>query len=260
MTSISATGLPDRVVAGVVPRRQAVGNPRGVSFGTSGPWSEREVTLYRATLLATLDRTTEHLCTLRQRHGVDVVERVAAAREDTTGVPPDRGNPDAAPAADAHWTADSAIVLTIQVADCYPVVLADRDGTRLALVHVGWRGAAGAILAEVVSCLARAGAPPDRLVAWVGPGADPDRYEVGPEVAARFIAWSEAVTPAANHRSMLDLPRVIRLQLMAAGLRSDAITVSGRGTIGDPAFHSHRRDGREAGRMWAFATLARRQG
>lgn len=251
MIWFDATGLPAGVVAGIIPRRQAVGNPRGVSFGTSGPWSPREVELYRDTVLASLGRSRAALCTLRQRHGRAIFERSGSGAGGTIAA--DRGLAERAPEGDAHWTRDAAVLLTIQVADCFPVVIADVDASVVALAHVGWRGAEAGIVPAVVQTLAAAGIAADRLRAWVGPGADASRYEVGPAVADRFGAWPHAVRRDATNRLLLDIGVVIRCQLRDAGLAEDAITIDGRGTIGDPSFHSHRRDGREAGRMWVFA-------
>ncbi|MEY3511237.1 MAG: hypothetical protein RI914_1836, partial [Pseudomonadota bacterium] len=45
--------------------------------------------------------------------------------------------------ADACLTDQSGVVCTIMVADCLPVLLADRAGRCVAAAHAGWRGLAG---------------------------------------------------------------------------------------------------------------------
>jgi copper oxidase (laccase) domain-containing protein len=45
--------------------------------------------------------------------------------------------------ADAAVTDQSGVACTIMVADCLPVLLANRSGTLVAAAHAGWRGLAG---------------------------------------------------------------------------------------------------------------------
>ena len=67
---------------------------------------------------------------LRQVHGTAVLE----LHSDTLG-----GE------ADACFTFAPGVVCTIQVADCLPVLLWDRQGQWVAAAHAGWRGLAGAL-------------------------------------------------------------------------------------------------------------------
>jgi copper oxidase (laccase) domain-containing protein len=97
-----------------------------------------------------------------------------------------------------------------------------------------------------------------RVVAWLGPAAGPDAYEIGGEVFDAFTAADPAATTAfAATRPghwRVDLYALARRRLAAAGVR----TVYGGGlcTISDPRrFYSHRRDQR-TGRM---ATVVYRQ-
>jgi YfiH family protein len=76
----------------------------------------------------------------------------------------------------------------VLVADCLPVLLADRAGTAVGIAHAGWRGLAAGVVERTVAALAELGARTDRLVAWLGPAIGPAAFEVGAEVRAAFLA------------------------------------------------------------------------
>src|SRR5436305_1843266 len=61
------------------------------------------------------------------------------------------------------------------------VVRTDRSAPAVAVLHVGWRGLLGGIVASGVEALGDG-----RLAAAIGPGIGPYCYEVGEEVAAPF--------------------------------------------------------------------------
>jgi YfiH family protein len=142
--------------------------------------------------------------------------------------------------ADGHVTALPEVPALVFVADCLPVALAGHGG--VAMVHAGWRGLAGGILAEAVGALGDGG----EIRAAIGPGIGPCCYEVGDEVRARFPAEA-----AAGRR--LDLKLAARRALEAAGVAE--VHDAGLCTSCDPErFFSHRRDagvtGRQAGIVW----------
>jgi polyphenol oxidase len=139
------------------------------------------------------------------------------------------------PRVDGHVTSRSGLGLLVLVADCYPVALAG-DGTA-AMLHCGWRGLAGGIVARALRSFEE---PP---AAAVGPGIGPCCYEVGDEVRAEFAH----IGGAANGR-MLDLRAVVEHELRRGGVERvehlDRCT-SCRGDL----YFSHRRDGGVTGRQ-----------
>lgn len=176
---------------------------------------------------------------LRQVHGIDVV-RVDGPGQGTE------------PAADASVTSTPGTVLAILTADCLPVVFAADDGSEVAAAHAGWPGLSAGMLEATVAAMRT---PAERLVAWIGPAAGPDRYEIGAEVRDRFLAWDacldSAFVPTRPGHWRVDLFAIARTRLARAGVArvhgGDVCTLS------DPQrFFSHRRDAR-TGRM---ATLA----
>ena len=168
------------------------------------------------------------------------------------------------PAAGEEVEADAAValapgtVLAILTADCLPVVFSSTDGRRIGAAHAGWRGLAAGVLEATVAAMQVA---PESLLAWLGPAAGPQAYEVGSEVHDAFVvrdaqAASAFVETRRGHW-LVDLPALARQRLHKAGMLPAAIHGGRHCTISDPArFYSHRRDQR-GGRM---ATLVWRDG
>ena len=142
-------------------------------------------------------------------------------------------------------------------ADCLPVLLCTRHGDRVAAAHAGWRGLAGGVLEATVAALA---APPEHLLAWLGPCIGPARFEVGAEVRDAFLAADPGAGDAFRAHGpdhwLADLSHLAYRRLAASGVA----TIHGGGwcTAGDPErFFSYRRDG-ATGRMGTIIWLAAR--
>jgi YfiH family protein len=184
------------------------------------------VTENRARLAVSLGLPAEPLW-LEQVHGSDVASF---------------GGP-RAPVADASVALEPGQVCAVLVADCLPVLLADREGTCVAAAHAGWRGLAAGVIEKTVASLPVA---PDRLVAWLGPAIGPEAFEVGGEVRERFLAADAAAgelfRPSPAGRWLADLFGLARRRLAAAGVKS--VHGGGLCTVSDPGrFFSYRRDG-----------------
>jgi polyphenol oxidase len=159
------------------------------------------------------------------------------------------------PDADAAFATAPGRVCAVMTADCLPVVLADRAGTRVGVAHAGWRGLADGVIEATVAAL---GCSSSELVAWLGPAIGPRAFEVGPEVRDAFLGQSAAADASFvrndRGRYQADIYSLARLALARAGVGS----VHGGGwcTASDPGrFYSFRRDG-ATGRMATLAWLA----
>lgn len=158
--------------------------------------------------------------------------------------------------ADGAVTSRPGVVCAVMTADCLPVLLCDRDGTRVGVAHAGWRGLLNGVLPAAVAAL---GGDPGRLIAWLGPAIGQAAYEVGTEVRDAFVAGNPAASPRFSPNSrgrwQADLYGLARDSLAAAGVPS----VHGGGfcTYTDAArFFSHRREapcGRMAALVWLDA-------
>jgi purine-nucleoside/S-methyl-5'-thioadenosine phosphorylase / adenosine deaminase len=173
---------------------------------------------------------------LQQVHGATVVEADSLAE---------------APEADAGVARRPGTVCGVLVADCIPVLLADRVGTTVAIAHAGWRGLAAGV---VESAVARMAVDPRSLVAYLGPGIGPTAFEVGPDVRDAFVARDAqsqaAFAPHAAGKWLADLFLLARQSLQRVGVED--IHGGGLCTYSDAArFFSYRRE-RTTGRMAAL--------
>lgn len=181
---------------------------------------------------------------LRQVHGAQVVE----ARSDRVLAE----EPATEPEADASVTHTPGAVCAVLVADCMPVLLADRAGTVVAAAHAGWRGLSCGVLEATVRAM---GAAPQDIMAWLGPAIGPAQFEVGTDVLDAFTRDDAGAVqafqpyPGRSGKYLCDLDFLACRRLRALGIT--AIGGGGYCTVSDPRFYSYRRD-KVTGRMGAF--------
>jgi len=195
-------------------------------------------------LAALFSLSSAALITVKQVHASDVLivrtgENAAEALE-----------------ADVVVAADSARVACVRVADCVPVLLADRGRRAVAAVHAGWRGTLAGAAGAAVRALAGLGVPPDDLLAAIGPSIGPCCYQVDSPVRDRFVAAGADVArwflPDSGVKWKLDLWKANADQLVMAGVDPANIHVAGLCTFDHAsAFFSFRREGPGTGRLVA---------
>lgn len=147
--------------------------------------------------------------------------------------------------------AASGVCVGVRVADCVPVLLANRETGDVVAAHAGWRGVVDGILSASVAVLGGG----DALVAAVGPCIGVCCFEVGTDVAELIAQSSTEHALRAEHapgKRLVDLRAAVRAQLEALAVAADAIEdVAGCTRCERERFHSYRRDGDASGRMLA---------
>jgi YfiH family protein len=203
---------------------------------------------------------------LAQVHGAEVAQVDHANMASLLSSPP---------TADAAVTREAGVVLGVRTADCLPVLFSDRAGTVVGAAHAGWRGLAGGVLEATLRAMR---APPQEIVAWLGPAIGPRMFEVGRDVYDAFCAPEpEAATFFAPHRDdkrlaadrddkrlaadrddkwLADLYGLARHRLGRAGV--SAVAGGGHCTLTEAdRFFSWRRE-KDAGRMATLIWLGPR--
>lgn len=145
--------------------------------------------------------------------------------------------------ADALFTRVPGLVVAVVTADCVAVVVGGTAGVGVA--HAGWRGIAAGVVGGMVKAMRSVGLNLDW--AAVGPFIGPCCFEVGPQVARRFLPQ---VTLSRQGRPSVDLGGAVAEQLGDL-----PIWWSQRCTLHQPGSFSHRRDGTPR-RMAALGWIA----
>ncbi len=189
--------------------------------------------------------------------------------------------------ADGQMTAEPGVLLGVMVADCIPVLVADRRRRVVAAFHAGWRGTVKRIVETGIGRMRlEFGSRPADLVAAIGPGIGPCCYAIGEEVISEFesqFAYASelfhevySTDPVRNKYPMLfltqrapghsdigpqthlDLIEANRRQLLDAGLSAAAISIVGGCTsCHSELYFSHRASRGHAGRMMAVIGISK---
>lgn len=169
----------------------------------------------------------------------------------------------ALPACDGLVTNARGVPLTMNFADCTPLLFYDPVHRAIGLSHGGWRGTAGDIAGKTVSLMAeRYGTKPEDLLAAIGPAIGGCSFEVGADVieafAALFVAadMKEMTKEKGKGKYLFDLPAANRKLMLRAGIPPEHIEDAGICTychVDD--FFSYRKEKGQTGRHMAVMML-----
>jgi len=148
--------------------------------------------------------------------------------------------------ADASYTDQAGIVSVVMTADCLPILLASKDGTKIAAIHAGWRGLLNGVISNTVAMFKNT-----PVIAWLGPAIGPDCFEIGAEVKSLFVTKSGHFSPAFKQKNedkyLADIYQLATIELANLGINQ--VYGGNFCTVTDKQrFYSYRRDG-ETGRM-----------
>jgi polyphenol oxidase len=211
-----------------------------LNLGTASEDDPASVAHNYALVGSAIDVGADRIALMHQVHG----REVAVVRE-----PPPA---DRRPEADAMVTDRPGLALSVRVADCVPVLLADAGAGVVGCAHAGRNGLATGVVPHAVEVMRDLGAGDIR--AWVGPYVCGGCYEV-PEAMQQEVA---EVAPEARSTTTwgtpaLDIGAGVEAQLRTAGC---AVSETPRlCTRENPDLYSHRRDGSRAGRSAGLVWL-----
>ncbi len=158
--------------------------------------------------------------------------------------------------ADAQTSLTPGVVCVAQVADCLPVLVAEKHARGVAAIHAGWKGLSlGVIEAGGLRLKERLGNENAELVAWLGPRIGFDDFECGEDVLAayrlRYPDVTDGIRFIGEGKYCLSLATYARHALKSVGVTD--VQDCGLSTVADPKrFFSFRRDGAKSGRHAAL--------
>jgi len=184
---------------------------------------------------------------LSQVHGTEVIDLSNAFR--------------VSPQVDGATTSCFGQVCAVLTADCLPLLMCDRTGSKVAAIHAGWKGLAAGIIGAACR---EFDASVQQLLVYLGPAISQQRFEVGGDVIEAFEQaeierrFVEPVTRAFRSiegkpgKYCADLYRLARSELQGLGVQS--IYGGNFCTYAEERFYSYRRQG-VTGRMASLIWL-----
>ena len=139
--------------------------------------------------------------------------------------------------------------ISIQVADCVPIYMIDIKKGFCGLVHSGWRGSLKSIVLEAIRMFEKRESNLSDLKFFLGPHIHQQDYEVDYDVASKF---PENCIKENGNKWLLNISKKIVNDLNFYGISNKQIDISDISSFSDTRCQSYRRDGNDAGRMYAF--------
>ncbi len=140
---------------------------------------------------------------------------------------------------DGLVTKDADVVLTITVADCYPIYFFAPNENAIGLAHSGWRGSVGTLIENTIKEIKT---DPASLFVGIGPGIGLCHFEIRNDTIKKFKDFPNAVKYRGK-KIFIDLPKVINHQLIKAGVKPKNIEFIGECTYCEPnKYFSYRSD------------------
>ncbi|MFT7584007.1 MAG: YfiH family protein [Cellvibrionaceae bacterium] len=243
--------FPSNLVHGVIGRTGGVGRQpfESLNLSSSVPDDEAAVHENRRRAYGTFGRSTETLVHAHLVHD-NHVARVTKANQG-----------EVIPLIDALITNDPGCGLTMNYADCAPILIYDPVKQAIGLGHAGWAGTVRDIPGAMVAAMQAAfGSDPADLLGAVGPCISADVYEVGQNVIdAVTQAFPEHVPelliPQPNRpRPHFDLPKANLINFQRAGVEQVELSGLCTGSQTD-LFFSHRAEKGKTGRFGVVMIL-----
>ncbi|MBI5050170.1 MAG: peptidoglycan editing factor PgeF [Nitrospirae bacterium] len=158
--------------------------------------------------------------------------------------------------ADAILTGRKGVLIGVQVADCVPILLYDKEKLAVGAVHAGWRGTASGILKNTIKIMQEKfkSSAEDILIA-IGPSIRECCYNVGSEVkdAVCEATGEGSYYHETDGKLFIDLSSANRIQALSMGVLDGNMWQSGECTFCNPErFHSYRYAKDSAGRQGGF--------
>ena len=119
---------------------------------------------------------------------------------------------------DGSYTDQTGVVCSVLSADCLPIMMCDKLGTKIGVLHVGWRGLDKDLIQKFIK---KFKVKPQNLCVWVGPSISPKNYPVREDVYLRVIKISAKIFKGIDRiHWALNLAMAAKVILKAEGVNN----------------------------------------
>ncbi len=158
--------------------------------------------------------------------------------------------------ADAVITREQGVLLGIQVADCVPILMHERERGIVSVVHAGWRGTAHALLKKTIRLMIQEfTCRPENIQMAMGPSIKWCCYEVHSDVLKAVMnrTGEGDYYKKKKNKHCLDLATANKIQALSLGFSEDNIWISDECTYCYPdKYYSYRYAKKPVGRQGGF--------
>ena len=152
---------------------------------------------------------------------------------------------------DSCYTDVPGLPLAVLSADCLPILISNKRGTKVGVIHAGWRGLNDGVIEKFIQRFTK---NPSELIVWIGPSINPDHYIVREDVFNKLSKISTKFFSKTDDLGSwyLDLKLVAKIILKGFGIKEiflDSICTHENSNL----YYSYRRQnvtGRIASLIW----------
>lgn len=144
---------------------------------------------------------------------------------------------------DGLLTSSPNLILSVTIADCFPVFLFDPNQKVVGILHCGWRSVAKGIIEKALKKMKKNfDCKLNQVMIGIGPGIQKCHFKVKSEFKKEFSEY-EKFFISEDGKIFLDLNGIIIEKLILQGIARKNIESSGQCTFCENKFWSYRRDG-----------------
>ncbi len=120
---------------------------------------------------------------------------------------------------DGLITKEQEVVLTVTVADCFPIYFYSPKNEVVGLIHSGWRGSVSNLIFKTVKIIS---SDSYQILVGVGAGIGPCHFEIKSDILNKFKNFPSSVENRGG-KLFVNLPNIIKTQLESTGVLSKNI-------------------------------------
>jgi len=123
---------------------------------------------------------------------------------------------------DGLYTQKNKVILTVQTADCVPIIFIDAKEKLVGISHQGWKGTLHMLAVKMVKKFVDVGSDKEDIIVAIGPSIGPCCYELFGErkkmFEQAFPHFIETIIETRANKTYLNLSKLNYVQLTNAGI------------------------------------------